>query len=940
MPGLVGRERERQRILALLAGTPRIVSLVGPPGVGKSRLLRSLLDTELPAPPFPVAALCEPFHAQSAAELAGAVAGALGAAQLEGDPRDAAARVGRAIRARGACLLLLDPLDAAAGDAGPLIEAWSEQAPAARFVLASRERLHASGEALLELPPLSVADAAWLFRERALLASAAEIPQTAEAEEQVRALVAALDGIPLAVELAAARLRVLSLPQLLERTSAQLQVLRAAGRGGIGLRESIDASWQLLPDAERRILARCSAFAGGFTLAQAEEVLADPGDELQVLDLIESLRDRSLLQAGAAAAGGTGRFALLRSVAEFAGERLAEDPARGEVEDRHGRCFTRLAADLREGLAGPEPSRALDGLVAERRNLERAWKRACAVGDGPRATELALALGALLRLRGPLSEIPGIHEATLPLPSLPRDRGGNGPRQGTEGQGRGRLDLLRGLAEALALVGDIPRAAESAGRAVSEARASGDPAALSRALTSHVHVTIRSGDTAAAETFAREAMEAADAAGGGGARAGALDAQGLLMLELDRPRDAQAPLAEALSWYERARDVRSACRVRFRQALALAAGGDLDRGVVVMREAGAQFAELDDRPWRALADWYLALFALHVADDAGAEDRCRRALREWESAGDAIGEARARGLLGVVLWLRGDGDAGAEQFDLAARVPEPPGRPRHSIQLLEAMALLAAARGEPGVARERLARAWALAAAAQQPRLLTGPALTAVLVEALCGRPDAASAALEEARQAVEAAAAIDHRLALPLVEAFLLPPGEARERLPAEPAPDHPLPLRIRIAAALLRERLGDPHRTGPALGVVAARESGAAPGSPRASSTRPALTLCVAPDGRWYRLGHDPPVEMQRRHALRLILLALCEARRARPGAGLSLAEVQSAGWPGERLHPEAGAARVYTAIRTLRRMGLEAALITRDDGYLIDPSVALEL
>jgi hypothetical protein len=102
---------------------------------------------------------------------------------------------------------------------------------------------------------------------------------------------------------------------------------------------------------------------------------------------------------------------------------------------------------------------------------------------------------------------------------------------------------------------------------------------------------------------------------------------------------------------------------------------------------------------------------------------------------------------------------------------------------------------------------------------------------------------------------------------------------------------------------------------------------------------TLVVADDGRWFQAPGSARVSLERRRALRLVMQALAERRRAQPGSALSADEVLAAGWPGEKIRHQAGVLRVYNAVSSLRKLGLRRYLVSRDDGYLLDPSVGLE-
>ena len=205
-------------------------------------------------------------------------------------------------------------------------------------------------------------------------------------------------------------------------------------------------------------------------------------------------------------------------------------------------------------------------------------------------------------------------------------------------------------------------------------------------------------------------------------------------------------------------------------------------------------------------------------------------------------------------------------------------------------------------------RATALAeGAAEDPGLVVGPLLTRCAILRSAGRFEEADVAMEAARKGLSIGRA-EQRLTAAVLE------GDLTE-IPA----DAPLPLGTRLVVELLRwSQTGRPE--------------------PAPSLDLPAIE--IGPDGRWFRRGDAEPVDLSRRGAMRRILIRLVRLRVETPGAGLDQERLQEVGWPQQMLHPESGRARVYTAVRSLRRLGLEGVLVTREEGYLLDPDVALAL
>jgi hypothetical protein len=279
---------------------------------------------------------------------------------------DAIAQVGTVLRDAGRTLLVLDNFEQLAF-AATTVERWCQQAPALTVLVTSRERLAVAGETIIELPPLpctadkeasSPAVELFLCRMREAGSSTSNVDP-----KIVAALVRRLEGIPLAIELAAARTRLMSVSELERKLASGQRVLtatRAKGRHAT-LESAIAWSWELLPPAERVALARCSVFAGGFALDLAEDVIGDG-----------ALRDKSLLHTDA-----DGRLALYVSVREFAAEKLEalEPGSTARTRLAHAVAFAKLAKrfnvwhEMLERVPDPQVS---DVIRREKDNLAAA----------------------------------------------------------------------------------------------------------------------------------------------------------------------------------------------------------------------------------------------------------------------------------------------------------------------------------------------------------------------------------------------------------------------------------------------------------------------------------------------------------------------------------------------------------------------------------------
>jgi predicted ATPase len=295
-------------------------------------------------------------------------------------------------------LLVLDNLEQLLGAAASLA-VLLHHSPGTKLLVTSRAPLHLSGEHEFLVPPLADEEAVKLFAERARA-----IQPSFEADEHVSEICRRLDNLPLALELAAARARLLSPQALLQRLGERLPVLTGgpldAPERQRTLRAAIEWSYDLLTPEEQGLFVRLAVFAGGFALRAAEEVSAAD------LDTLQSLVEQSLLREA-----GEDRFSMLETVREYALERFGET---GEAEDlrrRHADHYARLAGEIDRLIHSPQQYRLLKQLELEDGNTRAAldWLLAA---DPVRALELALHLGVFWAQRDRLREsIHWLHEA-------------------------------------------------------------------------------------------------------------------------------------------------------------------------------------------------------------------------------------------------------------------------------------------------------------------------------------------------------------------------------------------------------------------------------------------------------------------------------------------------------------------------------------------------
>ena len=388
----VGRREPLDDLARRFERGARLVSVLGMGGTGKTRLAVRFGWSWLGDFPGGVW-FCDLSPARSVDGVFHAVAQALEVPLGKEDP---AVQLGRAIAGRGACLIILDNFEQVSRHAEATVGRWMDAAGDASFLATSREVLGISGEEILALAPLPAIDAAALFISRAELAKDG-FQRSADDDEAIAGLMTLLDGLPLAIELAAARVRVMPTRTIVLRMTERFSLLASAG-GRLDrqatLRTTFDWSWELLSLYEKAALAQLSVFEGGFTLAAAESVLdlSPYGTVPWPVDVLQSLVDKSLVRYAG------DRFDLLRSIQDYAAEHL-RTPGRylgsgpsgqASAQAAHGAHFAAFAEADAVGNAGIE----LDNLVV-------ACRRAVVREDSAVAVASLEGAWAALRLRGP-----------------------------------------------------------------------------------------------------------------------------------------------------------------------------------------------------------------------------------------------------------------------------------------------------------------------------------------------------------------------------------------------------------------------------------------------------------------------------------------------------------------------------------------------------------
>ena len=583
---LLGRKKELADVLRMLRDSARLVTVTGPGGTGKTRfaleaaseLIESFRDGVWWIGLAPV---------RDAELVLPAIATAVG---VQGDLE---AELGRK-----ELLLLLDNFEHVV-DAAVGIAEIQRSCPGVAALVTSREPLHVAGERELALAPLAESPAVELFRQRAEAVAPGFDADYATLVE----LCDRLDRLPLALELAAARVKVAPVQELLQRLEQRLPLLtsrrRAVDERQRTLRATIEWSYELLDEDDKRDFAGLSVFAGSFAAAGAEAVCGAD------LDALDSLVDKSLLQSR-----DDGRFFMLETIREYAAFLVD-----GAVRRRHLDYYLGLVVDSESALAGEHSNETLAMLTLEENNIRAALAYACDAGDAERALMLAGSNWRFWSARAQVSEAIGWLERALALEG----------DASTKARARARY----ALGEVEQSAGHFERARVLIEEAIPALRAAEEDRWVLSAMNHLATAYLGSGDSARARSLFEETLSIARDSGNERATEIVTSNLGFLALLEGRYDDARALLETA---YELARR-RPGTATAALENLALLAllERDLDGARRLVRESLEQFRTLQ-------ADAVL-LELLLLAGAVVARDNPRRAVR-IHSAGRALASAR------------------------------------------------------------------------------------------------------------------------------------------------------------------------------------------------------------------------------------------------------------------------------------------------------------
>ncbi|MCA9879371.1 MAG: adenylate/guanylate cyclase domain-containing protein, partial [Thermomicrobiales bacterium] len=647
---LLGREQELADIRRLLQEeSARLVTLIGPGGVGKTHLAQQagaeLLDDYPGGVWFvPLAEVRDP------AQVLPALAAALGV--REGGGLDLPGALREWLAGRKA-LLLLDNLEQVVA-AAPAISELLAAAPQVQILATSRQRLGIGAERLLPVEPLlgtRADDAVRLFAQRAqqVLPSFSVTPEN---QRTVAAICARLDGLPLAIELAAAQLRFRTLAELRADLERRFELLVDGRREAAARQRSLAAtiawSYDLLsPELQQQFFRRLAVFAGGWSREAATALAPEPDALSRLLDLADaSLVRREVL-------GETSRWSMLESVRAYAREELQRSGELAEAQRAHAAWCLAFAVEAEQGLRGPAQESWLARLDLEHDNLRVALRWLLDGHQWADALRLAAALGAYWQTRGLLAEGRQWLEAALAAPARETPAG------------------LAAMIEAGMLAweqGDIAASARWLEQAQAAATAQGDAGRAAAVLCNLAAISLHEGDLAAAEARYREALGIAEALGDVERSVAATEGLGAIAHYNDDLPTALAHYMTCVSIWRRAGNEAAAVGVLLELLLLLAPRVEhQQRARVIAADCLTQTRALGDRPGEALARAALGLVETVTGNLAKAEQQLRQSLGIAREIGHRGTEARA--LAGLTLTALRAGHPGEARVTLAETIP-------------------------------------------------------------------------------------------------------------------------------------------------------------------------------------------------------------------------------------------------------------------------------
>ena len=674
----VGRGEELNGLRAAFGSArQRMVTLAGPGGAGKTRLATQYAQ-ESQRDYLGGVWLCDLSETRSIDDITAAVAQVLDVPLRIGEPIEQLAKV---LSAKPRCLLILDNFEQVVEHAEAVVGVWLRWAPQTRFLITSREALRVPGEHILSVSRFPTEDAVALFEEYASRA-VTDFECTDANRAIIEDIVTRLDGLPLAIELAANRMRTLSVKQLQERLVQRFRLLARRGHDPedrqATMRAAIGWSWDLLNPVEQSVFAQCSIFRGGFVLEAAESIIDMPtADVLDLDEVICALVDKHLLHRTAPMAGMV-RFSMFESLREFASEKLSTTE-QITLKTRYATHYASMGEyQERFKLRGVNAAQALSRYLIEGDNMKAGFDYALELGQFESAVNLSFAALDILASEGPTGQGNEVIDAMMgqPLPTelklkvLERKIGWQ--------LAKGQLKTVSKVVEEASLVanelgdddalnrirahraavdahtGHTENVAQTLEAALSVAQANDDQISQAAILYYMACIMELIGDTERAETFFRKTIAFSQTRGDMRLYSSASSNYANLLDNLGRIDEAEAMYSESMRICRQLGNRANMAYLAGNLAFLYANSGRYDEAMTQYEIAIKGTRDIGNKRAEAyvvgnLGDLYISLGRLGEA--AG---HLKQAIDLCDQHGDLLGAGAFRGSLGLILAKKGD----------------------------------------------------------------------------------------------------------------------------------------------------------------------------------------------------------------------------------------------------------------------------------------------
>ncbi len=719
----VGRHAPLLELARRFDAGERLVSVLGMGGTGKTRLVTRFGRAWLGDFPGGVW-FCDLSQARDLLGIASATAQGLDVPLGRDSP---IAQLGLAIAGRGRCLVILDNFEQVSRHAQDTLGSWLDASTEAQFLVTSREVLGLPGEQIVALAPLPSDEATELFMRRAAAAKS-DLQPSADDQAAVAPLVKLLDGLPLAIELAAARVRVMPTRTLLARMDERFRLLTSLGGRRdrqATLRATFDWSWDLLAPAEKAALAQLSVFEGDFSLEAVEAVLdisaCDPS--AWIVDVLQSLVDKSFVRRV-----GADRFDLLSSVQAYAAEHLSLEgryPGSGPsamvaAQHRHGIWFAALG-----------PRRAVEGACIDLANLVVACQRAIARVDPPLAVAALRGAWAAVSRHGPFSVGAELADTVCRM-------------SGLNGAAAAQAYAVRG--GALNSLGHPAEARPHYELALGLARACGDRACQAEVMMSLATLDGNEGRSDEARAGHLDALALARQLADADTECAALNGLANIDFSLGRFDAARTNYQAALVRAREADDQSWQCALLGNLGMLHANVGAMDEAQPCITQSLGLARTIGDRRREGAALCNLGMLHLVQSRPDEAIEACEQALRVARELGHRRVEGIVQCNLGLAHEERGRSHEALRHFDAGLRVMRELGDPLYEGQFLGYQGRSLARLGEIERARGCFDAGQALLRDASDPLSLGVLLCDRAECEWRAGDGSAARQALDEAR--------------------------------------------------------------------------------------------------------------------------------------------------------------------------------------------------